>query len=145
MGLEKDEPQRAQDNAHSRNSEAQRWAQRKLLWAQENFRCLSLTQSYALKARDRAFQLAAGGGLFVEVMPGGKRVWRLRYRPNGRQEKVTLGEYPSYSSGAARKWREECRERIGRGESPMAAKREAKESAPTAGRFAQHFVGSLGC
>src|SRR6478752_5202538 len=90
---------------------------------------LTDTKLRALKSRERAFQLADGGGLFVEVMPGGKRVWRLRYRLNSRQEKVTLGEYPSYSLGAARKWREECRAQIGRGESPMAAKREAKETA----------------
>jgi hypothetical protein len=89
---------------------------------------LTDTKLRALKSRDRAVQLADGAGLFVEVMPGGKRVWRLRYRLNGRQEKVTLGEYPSYSLGAARTWREECREQIGRGESPMAAKRLAKES-----------------
>ena len=90
---------------------------------------LTDTKLRSLRPRQKPYQVADGAGLFVEVMPTGKRVWRLRYRYSGRQEKVTLGEYPAFSLGAARKWREECRELIGRGESPMQAKREAKERA----------------
>ena len=72
----------------------------------------------------------------------GKRVWRLRYWLAGRQEKVTLGEYPAFSLHAARRWREECRELIGRGESPMAVKRVAKERAASeqdVEQFAAHW------
>ena len=90
---------------------------------------LTDTKLRALRPRQTPYQMADGGGLFIEVTPSGKRVWRLRYRLDGRQEKVTLGEYPAYPLAAARKWREECREMIGRQESPMRAKREAKEQA----------------
>ncbi len=79
-----------------------------------------------LKTRARAYSLADGGGLSIEVLPGGKRVWRLRYRYEGKQEKVTLGEYPAYSLAVARKWREECRAMVVHGKSPMRAKQEAK-------------------
>ncbi|WP_223163452.1 Arm DNA-binding domain-containing protein [Methylococcus geothermalis] len=50
------------------------------------------------KPAGKAYQSADGGGLFVEVMPGGAKVWRFRYRLGGRgskQEKVTLGNYPT--------------------------------------------------
>ena len=103
---------------------------------------LTDTKLKALRARAKPFQVADGAGLFVEVTPGGKRVWRLRYRLNGRQEKVTLGEYPAYSLHAARRWREDCRERIGRSQSPMAEKRAVKErsaSAHTVGQFAERW------
>lgn len=90
---------------------------------------LTDTKLRSLKPRQKSYQAADGNGLFIEVMPGGSRVWRLRYRLSGRHEKVTLGEYPAYSLAAARKWREECREMVGRGESPMKAKRAAKEQA----------------
>lgn len=62
-----------------------------------------------LKPKDKAYFVSDSGGLFIEVMPGGKRSRRMRYRLNGRQEKVILGEYPAFSLADARKWREECR------------------------------------
>ena len=71
-------------------------------------------------------QEADEGGLFVEVMPGGAKVWRLRYRVGGRgakQEKITLGEYPVYSLAEARTWRDDCKALAGRGLSPMGLRR----------------------
>ena len=70
---------------------------------------LTDTKLKALKPRDKSYQEADEGGLFVEVLPSGQKTWRLRYRIGGRgakQEKVTLGEYPVYSLGDARAWRE---------------------------------------
>ena len=47
---------------------------------------LSDTKLKSLKPRQKAFSISDGGGLFIEVMPGGKKVWRLRYRLNDIQE-----------------------------------------------------------
>ena len=55
---------------------------------------LTDTKLRALRSRQKSYQVADGTGLFIEVTPRGKRVWRLRYRLNDRHEKVTLGEYP---------------------------------------------------
>jgi len=87
---------------------------------------LSDTKLRNLKTKDKPYQLADGRGLFIEVNPGGKKTWRLRYRMNGRQEKVTLGEYPAHSLADARQWCEECRAMVAKGVSPMLAKREEK-------------------
>jgi len=87
---------------------------------------LSDTKLKNLKSREKSYQLADGRGLFIEVNPGGKKTWRLRYRLNGIQEKVTLGEYPSYTLTEARQWCEQCRTMVAKGESPMMAKREEK-------------------
>ena len=57
---------------------------------------LSDTGLRKLRPRKKAYQRADGGGLFIEVMPGGKKVWRLRYRLRSKQEKVTLGSYRAY-------------------------------------------------
>lgn len=89
---------------------------------------LSDTKIKNLKPRDKAFQLADGRGLFIDVNPGGKKTWRLRYRLDGRQEKVTLGEYPAYSLADARQWCEECRSMVAKGESPMVARRAKKQA-----------------
>jgi integrase len=104
---------------------------------------LTDTKLRALRPRQKPYQVADGAGLFIEVTPRGKRVWRLRYRLNDRQEKVTLGEYPAYSLGAARKWREDCRELVGRHESPMKAKQAAKDQAKgtdTVAAFAEKWL-----
>lgn len=79
---------------------------------------LTDTKLRNLKPGEKAYQEADEGGLFVEVMPGGAKVWRLRYRLAGKQEKVTLGDYPTYSLGEARTWRDDCKALAGRGLSP---------------------------
>jgi integrase len=90
---------------------------------------LSETRLRSLKPRQTAYQVADGGGLHVEVLTSGKRVWRLRYRLAGAQEKVTLGEYPAFSLIDARLWREECKGAIAKGESPMRLKQSKKADA----------------
>ncbi len=84
---------------------------------------LTDTKLKNLKPRDKAYQEADGGGLLVVVMPGGAKPWRFRYRMAGKQEKVTLGEYPAYSLAEARQWRDDCAALAKRGLSPMALKR----------------------
>jgi integrase len=65
-----------------------------------------------LQAKERAYQIADGGGFYIEVHPSDKKVWRMQYRQGGRgsrKEKVTLGEYPAHTLAQARLWREQCR------------------------------------
>lgn len=104
---------------------------------------LTDTKLRNLKPGEKAYQEADEGGLFVEVMPGGAKVWRLRYRLAGKQEKVTLGDYPTYSLGEARTWRDDCKALAGRGLSPMALKRGdpvPNDAAPAVKEMAQAFV-----
>ena len=107
---------------------------------------LSDTRLRTLKAGDKAFSESDGGGLFVEIMPGGAKVWRMRYRISGRgakQEKVTLGDYPTYSLAEARAWRDECKILAGRGLSPMALRRGdaiPEDAAPAVKELAQAFI-----
>lgn len=89
---------------------------------------LSDTALRRLRAREKAFQIADGGGLFIEVMPGGKKVWRLRYWLRGTQEKVTIGSYPAISLTEARGLREKFKGMVEHGVSPMQAKRAKKRA-----------------
>lgn len=81
-------------------------------------------------------QASDGGGLFIDALPGGSRVWRLRYRLAGKQEKVTLGAYPAFTLAEARAWREDCKALVARGISPMAM----KQGAPATSEAAKAFV-----
>lgn len=107
---------------------------------------LSDTKLRSLKPAGKAYQEADEGGLFLEVMPGGTKVWRMRYRIGGRgakQEKITLGEYPAYSLAEARTWRDDCKALAGRGLSPMALKRGDPipgDAAPAVKELAQAFI-----
>lgn len=96
-----------------------------------------------LKPGAKAYQEADESGLFVEIMPGGAKVWRMRYRLAGKQEKVTLGDYPTYSLAESRAWRDDCKALSGRGLSPMALKRGdpiPSDTAPAVKEMAQAFI-----
>ncbi len=104
---------------------------------------LTDTKLRTMKPRDKAYQEADSGGLFIDVLPGGSKVWRLRYRLNGKQEKVTLGDYPAFALSEARSWRDECRTLFERGLSPMALKRGdpiPDDAAPEVKEMAQAFI-----
>jgi len=108
---------------------------------------LSDTKLRNLKPTDKAYQEADDGGLFVEVQPGGTKTFRLRYRIGGRgakQEKITLGDYPTYVLAEARTWRDDCKALAGRGLSPMALKRGdpiPDDASPAAKELAHDFIG----
>lgn len=104
---------------------------------------LTDTKLRNLKPGEKLYQESDGGGLFVEVTPGGTKAWRLRYRLAGRQEKIALGDYPAYSLAEARSWRDACKTLAGRGLSPMALRRGdaiPEDADPTAKELAQAFI-----
>lgn len=43
--------------------------------------------------RERAYPLTDGGGLYLDVLPSGSKVWRYMYRRDGKR--VTIGPYPA--------------------------------------------------
>lgn len=77
------------------------------------------------KPREKPYSLTDGGGLFVEVLVSGSKIWRFKYHLNGRREKVTIGQYPAVGIKAARDRHEELRALVERGESPAKAKQGA--------------------
>lgn len=47
------------------------------------------------KAGEKPVKLPAGKGLYLEVRPSGAKLWRYRYRVDGKENLFALGEYPS--------------------------------------------------
>ena len=58
-------------------------------------RALTPTRGINGKRMTAPYEVADDGGLFIEVMPGGSKVWRFRYRLSGKREKVTIGPFPA--------------------------------------------------
>ena len=63
---------------------------------------LNAKQIESVKAAEKPFNLADGGGLILQVQPSGGLWWRFRFRFDGRQKMLSLGTYPDTSLKMAR-------------------------------------------
>jgi len=50
-----------------------------------------------------------GGGLYLEALPSGRRVWRFAYRFGSKENRATFGEYPAVTLAVARRKRDESK------------------------------------
>lgn len=71
-------------------------------------------------------KLADGSGMFLLVTPAGGKLWRLKYRIDGREKLLAIGAYPEIGLGEARRRREEARELIALGKDPSREKQRDK-------------------
>ena len=119
---------------------------------------ISDTRLRALKPKPIPYEVADGHGLFVEVLPSGAKVWRYRYRLNGRREKVTIGRYPAIPLAdqakggkvvirGARSYHAEYQSMVAAGRSPALKKQADKtrsgEDESTFSGFAKRYVGEV--
>lgn len=103
---------------------------------------LTDTALKTIKPREKPYTLADERGLYVEVFPTGGKVWRYRYRINGKQEKLTLGKYPALTLKNARIKRDEASQAVATGMSPAKQKQLAKvasHDATTVAEFGERF------
>jgi integrase len=72
-------------------------------------------------------RLTDGGRMYLQIVKSGAKYWRMNYRCNGKDKTLALGVYPEVSLAAARKKRDEAREKLAAdidpGESKKAEKR----------------------
>jgi len=64
-----------------------------------------LTDAVIRKAKPhpQSYKLFDGGGLYLEVMPSGGKLWRLKYRYGGKEKRLALGAFPEVPLSQARK------------------------------------------
>jgi len=87
---------------------------------------LNARQVDAAKPREKAYKLADGAGLYLEVVPSGSRYWRMKYRFNGKEKRMAFGVYPAVSLAQARVLRDEAKKKLAEGIDPSFAKKEEK-------------------
>ncbi|MBF0803454.1 MULTISPECIES: DUF4102 domain-containing protein [unclassified Neisseria] len=78
------------------------------------------------KPAEKPYKLADGGGMFLQVTPAGGKLWRLKYRIDGKEKLLSIGKYPAVSLSEARKAAENARRLLAAGQDP-AAKQQAKQ------------------
>ena len=63
-----------------------------------------LTEPICSKAQpeSKIYRLSDMGGLYLEVLPSGRKTFRMQYRLEGRQLTYTIGEFPAVGLQAAR-------------------------------------------
>jgi len=86
---------------------------------------MPLTDTAIRKAKPqaKATKLFDGGGLYLEVSPSGGKLWRWKYRFEGVEKKLSLGNYPDVSLKAVRERHGEARRQLAAGIEPGAARK----------------------
>ncbi|HQS12141.1 MAG: hypothetical protein B7Y62_10090 [Sphingomonadales bacterium 35-56-22] len=80
----------------------------------------------------KPYKLGDSLGMYLLVQPTGGKLWRLKYRVDGREKKLGIGRYPEVSLADARKSRDEAREQIAVGKDPSREKQLNKTRAKLA-------------
>jgi hypothetical protein len=76
----------------------------------------------------KPFKLCDGGGLFLLVNPAGSRLWRLKYRFQGKEKQLALGYYPETSLDSARLLRNNAKCLLKNGLDPSEERKMEKQS-----------------
>ena len=108
---------------------------------------MALTDIAIRNARPGAkpVKLADGGGLHLLITPAGGKLWRLKYRLDGREKQLAIGAYPSIGLSEARRRRDEARELVAMGKDPSREKQRDKlrsrlDAANTFASIAKEYV-----
>lgn len=78
------------------------------------------------KPRARPYKLGDSFGLFLLVQPLGSKLWRFKYRVDGREKKLSCGIYPEVSLSDARRKRDDARALLESDKDPSLEKRRSK-------------------
>lgn len=70
------------------------------------------------RAGDTPIKLSDSGGLYLEVKPGGSKLWRYRYRIGGKENVYAIGAYPDVTLADARAERDTARAHVKAGRHP---------------------------
>lgn len=89
------------------------------------------------KPGPKPYKMGDSHGLFLLVQPSGGKLWRLRYRVDGREKKLAIGPYPEIGLGEARRWRDAAREAM------VAVRRIERKAKLESARRTLQLVGSM--
>lgn len=79
-----------------------------------------------IKAADKPTKVSDERGLYLLANPSGSKLWRWKYRFDGKEKVMPLGQYPDVSLAQAREAREAARKLLATGADPMAQRKSEK-------------------
>ncbi|MBX9408988.1 tyrosine-type recombinase/integrase [Pseudomonas baetica] len=89
---------------------------------------LSDTTIRTAKPTEKLYRLTDANGLCLEVAPTGSKLWRYRYRFNGKAKMLALGTYPAVTLLKARQRRDEARQLLVDGIDPGEQKKATRQA-----------------
>jgi integrase len=81
------------------------------------------------KPKEKFYKLSDSSGLYLHVTETGSRLWRFKYRYDGKQKLLAFGRYPEISLLDARLKRDEARRQLAHGIDPGAVRKAQKQAA----------------
>jgi integrase len=78
------------------------------------------------KPADKPYKVSDSLGLYLLVNPRGSKLWRIKYRKDGVERKLSLGAYPQITLAEARAARDAARRQLAHAIDPNVAKRQAR-------------------
>jgi integrase len=85
------------------------------------------------KPKQKLYRLADANGLCIEITPSGSKLWRYRYRFNGKAKMLALGAHPTMTLLKARQQRDTARQLLTEGIDPSEHRQAAKIAQKVAG------------
>ena len=79
---------------------------------------LTDAQCRAAKPTAKVQKISDARGLFLQVSPGGSKLWRMNYRFDGKQRTAAFGSYPDVSLASARMNAAELKDKLALGVDP---------------------------
>ena len=80
------------------------------------------------KPKEKFYKLSDSDGLYLHVTEKGGKLWRFRYRFEGKEKLLALGPYPEISLLDARQKRDEARRQLAHGIDPGAVRKAQKQA-----------------
>jgi integrase len=84
---------------------------------------LTIKEIDSAKPSGKSYKLADSGGLCLLIAPSGAKLWRWRYRFDGKEKMMALGEYPLVTLNEARERHFIARKTLAAGIDPMAERK----------------------
>lgn len=79
-----------------------------------------------LKPGEKPVKVSDERGLYLLINPTGSKLWRWKYRFDGKEKVMPIGQYPDVSLAQARDAREDARKLLATGADPMAQRKAQK-------------------
>jgi integrase len=92
---------------------------------------LTVKEVEGARATGKPYKIGDKGGLYLQVTETGSKLWRYRYRIDGKQKLLALGQFPVITLAAAREAHLEARRLVAGGIDPSAQKQAQKQAQRT--------------
>lgn len=87
---------------------------------------LNNTKCKNAKPRIKPYKMFDGAGLYLEILPSGKKLWRLKYYYLSKEKRISFGPYPLVTLAEAREAREDAKKLLIKDIDPSAARKDKK-------------------